>query len=108
MDLQIDHRRDNKLLGRTEISATIKHERSPTPKRTDARDLIMKGISASQGIMIIRRMSTIFGRNETRVVARHYLDREKVMSLENRYVLERNGLVEKRKREAKQAPAKKQ
>ena len=109
MDIELTSRKDNKLLKRTELEVTVKHPRSPTPKREEVRDAISKTLGVGKDGVIIDSMKSSFGSHETYVFAKAYSDKETAVKSENRHILVRNKLAEKKaaagKGTAKQAPS---
>ena len=98
---------DNKLLDRKEIQAQIAYG-GPTPKRADIKQLLSGKIGVNPELMILRSISSSFGKQSIKVVAHVYANKEILMRTEPHYIKVREGLAEKKAKKAKAAaPAKK-
>jgi len=105
MELTITQKRENPLLGRTEVYFTIAHEKSGTPQRAEIRKAVAGALGGQGGIVILDWAHAEFGRTATRGYAKVYKAKERAMEIETRPVLIRNGLKEAvKKAEAPAAP----
>lgn len=93
MELIINEQRENPLLERIEIKFRIKHPKSATPTREDARNLLAAHLNVEKDKIIIDNMHTPFGLNETVGYAKIYRSVESAKKIEPTYILRRHGLV---------------
>lgn len=90
MDITINNQTENKLLQRTEVTATMLFE-GTTPSRKDVQQAIAAQTKAKEPLVIITKINTAFGNSKAIVNANIYQD-EKIMLKS-----ERKNLVEKHK-----------
>lgn len=105
-------KKENVLLGRTEVRFRLSHANEPTPRRDAVREKLASTLAVNKGTIVIDNMDTDFGRAATAGLARIYPNPEAAKKQERWYLLKRNafeGIGEKRKKAAApaQAPAKK-
>lgn len=103
MEATITQRRDNPLLGRTEVFFTIVHEKSGTPSRSEIRKALAGVVGTQGGLVVLAWARSEFGRNATRGYAKVYKEKERALEVETLPVLIRNGLREAAKKA--EAPA---
>ncbi|MEM3851815.1 MAG: hypothetical protein QXP70_02320, partial [Methanomassiliicoccales archaeon] len=72
-----------------------KHQGSATPSRKEVREGLAKQLGSKE-LLIIRRMHSIYGRNETTVEARLYPEKKQAEIIETHHILVRNGLAERK------------
>lgn len=108
MEITVTQRRENGLLGRTEIHFTVAHPTTGTPNRADLRKALSGALNA-KGIVILDWARSEFGRTTTRGYAKVYNSKEDAMALEPPPILIRNGLLQKKAKKEegppKEAPA---
>lgn len=102
MNVNVISTNDNKLLDRKEVSAEIAFD-GPTPKRAELKQAIGGKIGANPELMVIRSVSSRFGKKSVGVLAHVYASRESLMATEPKYLKIREGLMEREKKVA--APA---
>lgn len=93
MELIVNEKRENPLLDRVEIKFEIKHPKSATPKREDARNLIAAYLNVEKDRVIIAKMHTSFGLNKTVGYAKIYNNLESAKKIEPKHILKRHGLI---------------
>jgi small subunit ribosomal protein S24e len=103
METEVLSRRENPLLDRVEIEFRTRHPSEPTPTRDALREEIAKIAKAKKDLVIIDRVNSDFGRPETTGYAKVYKNKDKILSVERKHILIRNGLLKPEKKE----PAKK-
>ncbi|MBI5227975.1 hypothetical protein HY988_05285 [Candidatus Micrarchaeota archaeon] len=107
MTIEILSTVDNKLFDRKEIEVQIAYG-GPTPKRAEIKQLIGGKVGANPELMILRSVSSNFGKQMVKVVAHVYANKEMLMKTEPHYIKVREGMAEKKAKKAKAAaPAKK-
>jgi ribosomal protein S24E len=107
MELAIVDKKENKALGRTDLSCAVSFEKA-MPSRKELREAIVAAIGGDPSLLVIVSAKSGFGTQKAIVTAHAYGSKE-AMAVERRYLLVRDGLAEKKKKEAKKAaaPAKK-
>jgi len=97
MELQIESKRYNPLLKRTEIYARIVHKKSATPSREDVRNLIASEFGVNKDLVIIHYIRTGFGWTVSKVYAKIYDSIEDLRRIEPKHMLRKHGLIEEAK-----------
>jgi len=103
MDIDIAGTKENKLLGRKEVSFNLKFERAP-PSRKEVREKLASALSCDPKLLVIEGMMPNYGRHDATGMA-HVYNSEKEMKLEQKHLLVRDGLQEKEKKGGKEKPA---
>lgn len=111
MNIENVSKKENKFLERVEIKATIFYE-SATPSRKEIKEAICTKNGLNPENAVLRELKTTFGAKKAEALVHAYENKEKMMKTEPLYVLVREGLAEKKKKEKKKgksgaAPAKK-
>ncbi|MBI5046874.1 hypothetical protein HZC07_04040 [Candidatus Micrarchaeota archaeon] len=107
MNVNIVSANENKLLERKEVRAEVGFD-GPTPKRAELKQAISGKIGANPEMVTVNKVSSNFGKKAVVVIAHVYTDKDKLMKTEPDHIKIREGLMEKKKKEAKAAaPAKK-
>jgi small subunit ribosomal protein S24e len=104
METEVLSRRENPLFERIEIEFHTRHASEPTPTREALREEIAKIAKAKKDLVIIDRMDSDFGRPETSGYAKVYKSKDKILSVERKHILIRNGLLKPEKEPAKKKP----
>lgn len=104
METEVLSRKENPLLDRVEIEFRTRHPSEPTPTRDALREEIAKIAKAKKDLVIIDRMDSDFGRPETTGYAKIYKNKDKILSVERKHILIRNGLLKPEKEPAKKKP----
>lgn len=94
MELQIDEKKENALLKRDEIKFTILSE-GATPSRKDVEGALAKELGVDKGLLVIRRISSVYGAPSAKGIAMVYKSKEG-MGIEKEYLLARKGLAPKK------------
>ena len=106
MDLIVKDKNENKALGRTEITCEVSFE-AAMPSRKQLREAICAATGAAPELLVIVSAKGHFGTSKAIVRAHAYKDAN-AMKVERKYLLVRDGLAEKEKKQtAAKAPAKK-
>lgn len=100
MNVEITEKRENKLLGRTEIEALVTYE-NVTPKRKEMKELVCTTLGFNPENAVLRKVETQFGVKKAKVLVHAYPSKDKMMKTEPLYILVREGLAEKKKKEKK-------
>jgi len=102
MNVNILSTTENKMLDRTEVDAEVAFD-GPTPKRAELKQAVGAKIGANPELMVLREVSTTFGRKSARITAHIYPNKELLMSTEPKHIKIREGLMPKEEKKA--APA---
>ena len=106
MEFAVKDKKENKALGRQELSCEVKFEKA-TPSRKQLREALCAATGVAPELLVIVSARGSFGTNNATVIAHAYKNKE-AMAVEGRHLLVRDGLAEKKKKAAKaKAPAKK-
>jgi len=112
MEIEIQSKTDNLLLGRTEVHFVILHEGEGTPKRDLVRSELAEKLNAKKETIMVDFMRSSFGARKTVGYAKIYKSIEDTKAGEADPILKRNGLGTKKKpkkegEEKKEAPKEK-
>jgi small subunit ribosomal protein S24e len=107
MEIEIDSKKNNPLLKRTEVYFTVKHVGEGTPNREIIRSELADKLNSKKENVIINIIKSGFGIQETTGYAKVYSSLEDLKGLEREHILKRNKLGEtkKDKKEAKTSEA---
>jgi len=102
MEIEIESRRENKLLGREEIHFVIKYE-GATPRRQKVKEELKKALGL-KGFVLLQYIKPMFGLNQAKVYAKVYPSEEEARKIEEDYTIKRNigGKKEEEKEEKKE------
>ena len=103
MEIEIQSKTDNLLLGRTEVRFVILHEGEGTPKRELVRSELAEKLNAKKETVMVNYMHSSFGSRKTIGYAKVYKSIEEAKAGEADPILKRNGLGTKKKPK-KEAP----
>lgn len=92
MDIKVIEDRNNPMLERREVIFKIEHD-GPTPSRKSVVDNIVATMNSKQGLVVVDRMKTEFGKRETVGYAKIYESEKRVIEVERPYVIERNAIA---------------
>ena len=101
MEVQIDSKKNNPLLDRTEVYFTVKHLGEKTPNREIVRNELAEKLSSKKENVVVNFIKPGFGTNETTGYAKIYSSLQKAKEIEETYILARNKLIEGKKKEKK-------
>ncbi len=92
MEIVVESKRENKLLGRTELHVKVKTNKPVT--RAELKTRIATELGADEKLVIIDRMKTITGSSDMEAYVKIYKDEEYLRKIEPKYKIERNKVVE--------------
>ena len=96
-EVRVIERRRNELLKRVEYLLEVANQ-SGTPSRAELRKLLSTVLDAKEDNLMLVKVLTPASRNRTRVIARVYDSRDQLMRIEPKYLLIREGFLEKPKK----------
>lgn len=99
MELLIKEKKENHLLNRQELTCEISYDKA-MPGRKQIREAVCAASGVAPELLVIVSAKGAFGSNKAVVSAHAYKSKE-AMSVERKYLLVRDGLVEKEKKAAK-------
>ena len=108
MKLDVQSKKQNKLMERTEVKFKVTHDGEPTPARDAIRTALASALGVQKDRVIVSNMSTEYGIGDTFGAASVYDSLEAAKKNEQNHLLVRNGLAQKEdKKAAASAAAKK-
>jgi len=97
MTIEIIKKQENKLLGRTEIKATItKDINSPTMKRIEVKKVIAKHLKVDEKFVVVNKITSYFGNNQLNVLAKIYNDEKSLKTNARPHMIKRNTIEVKK------------
>ncbi|RLF32277.1 MAG: hypothetical protein DRM98_04160, partial [Thermoplasmata archaeon] len=97
MEIEIDSKKNNPLLNRTEVYFTVKHKGEGTPSRELIRSELADKLNAKKENIIVHVMTSSFGSQETSGYAKVYSSVEKSKNYEGEHILKRNKIIAEKK-----------
>ena len=101
MEIEIDSKKNNALLNRTEVYFTVKHPSEKTPNREIIRAELAEKLNVKKEDVIVNDIHTSFGIQKATGYAKVYSSLDKSKGLERKHILIRNKLMEAKKKEKK-------
>jgi ribosomal protein S24E len=101
MEIEIDSKKNNALLNRTEVYFTIKHPGEKTPNREIIRADLAEKLNVKKEDVIVNEIHTTFGKQIVTGYAKVYPSLDKSKGIEREHILVRNKLMEAKKKEKK-------
>jgi small subunit ribosomal protein S24e len=96
MDIMVVSKKDNVLLGRTEVRFRIAHVKEKSPDRDSVREKLAAILNEKKDSVIIDSMKAQFGKPECLGYAKIYKSKETAMKVERDRTLVRNKLKERK------------
>ena len=87
MEIEIESRKDNKLLKRDEVHFTIRYE-GKTPSRRKVRKQLKDMLG--KNVVIVEHIKPIYGAQQARGYARAYSSEKQARLVEPKHIIERN------------------
>ncbi len=97
MEINIDSKRNNPLLNRTEVHFTIIHEGEKTPNRDLVRTELADKLNSKKENIIVNYINPGFGVSKSTGYAKVYSSQEKIKDQERKFILKRNKIGETKK-----------
>ncbi|MBS3782546.1 MAG: hypothetical protein KGY68_08095 [Candidatus Thermoplasmatota archaeon] len=89
VEVEIEHEEKNELMNRSEMTLKVDHKGEATPARDSVMDEVASIANASKSNVVIAKIDTKFGKEESTVTARVYDDEESLRKYEREYFKER-------------------
>ncbi|WP_048150032.1 30S ribosomal protein S24e [Palaeococcus ferrophilus] len=99
MEIRIIEKKENPLLGRTEIYFEVEHEGEPTPSRQEVKGKLVAMLDLNAGTTVIQYIRSNFGSRVSKGYAKVYETRERMLEVEPEYVLRREGFISEEQEE---------
>ena len=104
MEIEIDSKKNNPLLNRTEVHFTIQHESEKTPNREIIRSELAEKLNAKKETIIINYIQSSSGIQKSMGYAKIYSSLKKAEEMERKHILKRNKISgKKEKKEGEKA-----
>jgi small subunit ribosomal protein S24e len=108
MEIEIDSKKNNPLINRTEVRFTIHHKGESTPNREIVRSELAEKLNVKKEDVVVDNIHTSFGVQQIKGYAKIYNTVENAKGWERSHILERNKLIEKKvKKEGEKKAAEK-
>ena len=104
MEIEIESKRNNPLLNRTEVYFTVKHPGEGTPNRDIIRSELADKLNVKKENVVVNTVRSSFGIQEISGYAKVYSSVQKTIDSEQDYILARNKIIETEKKLKKAAP----
>ncbi len=104
MEIEIESKKNNPLLNRTEVYFVIRHTGESTPRREVIRGELAGKLGVGKENIIIDHMTSDFGIQKTKGYAKVYSSAEKTKAEERNHLLKRNNLPMKKAEKKKEKP----
>ena len=102
MEIEIESKKNNPLLNRTEVHFVIRHTGEGTPRREVVRGELSVKLGVGKENIIIDHMTSDFGIQKTKGYAKVYSSAEKTKAEERNHLLKRNNLPMKKAEKKKE------
>ncbi|MEF8835610.1 MAG: 30S ribosomal protein S24e [Candidatus Thermoplasmatota archaeon] len=89
VEVEIEHEEENELMNRREMRLKVDHDGEATPTRASVTDEVANIANAKKGNIVIAKIDTEFGKEESVVEVRVYDDEESLKKYEREYFKER-------------------
>lgn len=97
MKIEIESKKPNALMDRTEVSFKADHRGEGSPKRAEVKAKLAEALAVSKDKVVIDHMETEFGKGVSVGYAKVYGSEESAKKFEKNYLQVRNGLAESKK-----------
>jgi len=104
MEINIQHKEEKPLLQRTDITARVAYE-GATPQRAALREHVAAALKAPADHLIIRQITTEFGKQAAIVHASLYADTKMLEQFEPKHMKKRHGMIAEEKKAEPATPA---
>ena len=105
MEIEIDSKKNNPLINRTEVRFTIRHKGESTPNREIVRSELAEKLNVKKEDVVVDNIHTSFGVQQIKGYAKIYNTVENAKGWERRHILERNKLIEKKAKKGEEKKA---
>ena len=92
MKMEINEKKENVILKRTEVRFTIDHKGESTPSKGAVVDELAKKLDAKRDAIVLNNIDTVYGSGLSKGYAKVYVTKEDAQAIELEYILKRNGI----------------
>ena len=92
MKMEINEKKENVILKRTEVRFTIDHKGESTPSKGAVVDELAKKLDAKRDAIVLNNIDTVYGSGLSKGYAKVYETKEDAQAIEPEYILKRNGI----------------
>ncbi len=96
MKIEIESKKPNALMDRTEVTFKADHRGEGSPKRAEVKAKLAEALAVSKDKVVIDHMETEFGMGVSAGYAKVYGSETSAKKYEKNYLQARNGLAEKK------------
>ncbi len=97
MNLTIINQIENPLLERTELIFNVTHPGEKPPRKDVVKESLANELNVKKDLVVIHRMNSVFGSQEIKGEAKIYKKAERLLDVERKHILKRNGLLKEAK-----------
>ncbi len=90
MEIEIQSKKENPLLQRTEVHFTVHHQGEKTPKRDLIRSELAEQLNVKKDAVIVNHMKSSFGSTDTTGYAKIYKNGDSAKEWEKKHLIKRN------------------
>jgi len=110
MEIEIQSKKENPLLQRTEVHFIVHHQGEKTPKRDLIRSELAEQLNVKKDAVIVNHMKSSFGSTDTTGYAKIYKNGDSAKEWERKHIIKRNpisggGKKKEKTEETTEAPA---
>lgn len=95
LDFVVDSNVKNDLIGRSEVRGSVVFS-SATPSRLEVKKLVSNNLKVDESLVIVKSVNTVFGGGSANFFAFVYDDKDKLSLFEQKYMIKRNSVTEKK------------
>lgn len=92
MKMEINQKKENPLLKRTEVYFTVDHAGEATPSKGAVVDAIANQLKASKDAIVLDNIESVFGTGKSKGYVKIYESKDAALKYESEYLLKRNGI----------------
>ncbi len=90
MEIEIQSKKENPLLQRTEVHFIVHHQGEKTPKRDLIRSELAEQLNVKKDAVIVNHMKSSFGSTDTTGYAKIYKNGDSAKEWEKKHLIKRN------------------
>ncbi len=90
MEIEIQSKKENPLLQRTEVHFIVHHQGEKTPKRDLIRSELAEHLNVKKDAVIVNHMKSSFGSTDTTGYAKIYKNGDSAKEWERKHIIKRN------------------
>ena len=82
LNIEIKNKKDNILLSRIEVEATVSFNKKATPSTEEVKGALSKELEVEKDLIIIKGIKSSFGKTTAEVLAYQYLSKDDIKNIE--------------------------